>query len=172
MLSKSSFLAALAALYLTLVTHWVSQCHFWILTQRVSFETWHPSDIWSAWCPDKRQKDKKTKKLKDKKDKKTKRQKGKKTKQQKYEKTKDKRQRSKREFNIVTSGQFRTLAMFYWFLDPLITKNYSPGPFWCKYWGHNFKSCIVWSNKPKSENIQNLCYQTRQTRPDQTMYLS
>ena len=33
--------------------------------------------------------------------------KGEKTKRQK-----DKRQRPKREFNIVTSGQFRTLAMF------------------------------------------------------------
>ena len=47
--------------------------------------------------------------------KKTKRQKKtqqrqKKTKGQKEEKTK--RQRSKREFDIVTSGQFRTLAMF------------------------------------------------------------
>ena len=47
----------------------------------------------------KRQKDKKTKRQK--------RQKGKKTKIQK-----DKRQTPKREFNILTSGQFRTLAMF------------------------------------------------------------
>ena len=31
----------------------------------------------------------------------------------KAERQKDKRQRPKREFNIVTSGQFRTLAMFY-----------------------------------------------------------
>ena len=36
--------------------HWVSECHFWILTQRVTFNTWDPSDIWSAWCPDKRTK--------------------------------------------------------------------------------------------------------------------
>ena len=59
----------------------------------------------------KRQKDKKTKKTKrqkDKETKKTKRQKGKKTKKQK-----DKRQTPKREFNILTSGQFRTLAMFF-----------------------------------------------------------
>ena len=45
----------------------------------------------------------------------TKRQKGEKTKREKGEKekkTKDKRQRPKREFYIVTSGQFRTLAMF------------------------------------------------------------
>ena len=43
------------------------------------------------------------------KDHKTKRQKDKKTKiQKKYKKI----QRPKREFNIVTSGQFRTLAMF------------------------------------------------------------
>ena len=45
-----------------------------------------------------------------KKDKKTKRQVDKKTKGQKDKKSK--RQRPKREFNIVTSGQFRTLAMF------------------------------------------------------------
>ena len=30
----------------------------------------------------------------------------------KKERKKDKRQRPKREFNIATSGQFRTLAMF------------------------------------------------------------
>ena len=40
--------------------------------------------------------------------KKTKRRKGKKKKDKKTE-----RQRPKREFNIVTSGQFRTLAMFF-----------------------------------------------------------
>ena len=50
----------------------------------------------------KRQKDKDYKKTKDKKDKKTKRQNDKNT----------KRQRLKRKFNIVTSGQFCTLAMF------------------------------------------------------------
>ena len=33
------FLAALAALYLTLVTHWVGGCHFRISTQRVTFKT-------------------------------------------------------------------------------------------------------------------------------------
>ena len=59
------------------------------------------------------EKDKKTKRQKDKrtrrqKDKKTRRQEDKKTKRQK-----DKRQRPKKEFNIATSGQFRTLAMFY-----------------------------------------------------------
>ena len=70
------FLAALAALYLPLVTH----RPFSIWTQRVAFGTWNTSDIWSEWCPDnKRQKDKKTKRQKDKKmnrwvDKKTKRQ--------------------------------------------------------------------------------------------------
>ena len=48
----------------------LSHCHFRILTQRVTFETWDPSDIQSEWCLDKkgkkikRQKDKK--KLKDK----------------------------------------------------------------------------------------------------------
>ena len=33
------FLAALAALYLTLVSQWVGDCHFRIQTQRVTFET-------------------------------------------------------------------------------------------------------------------------------------
>ena len=42
------------------------------------------------------------------KDKKAKKQTDKKTNRQK-----DKRQRPKRQFNIVTSGQFRTLAMFF-----------------------------------------------------------
>ena len=73
----------------------------------------------------KRQKDKKTKRLKVKmtkrlKDQETKRQKDKKTKKKKDKKikrlidkkTKRQRQRPKRVFNIATSGQFRTLAMF------------------------------------------------------------
>ena len=66
------FLAALAALYLTLVSQWlgdwVTGCHFRISTQRVTFETWDPSDIWSECYPDKNTEDKETKK--DKKDKK------------------------------------------------------------------------------------------------------
>ena len=33
------FVAALAVLYLTLVSDWVGHCHFRILTQRVTFET-------------------------------------------------------------------------------------------------------------------------------------
>ena len=74
------------------VGHRLTDCHFRIWTQRVTYETWDPSDNWSEWWLDKRQKDKKTKK--DKKDKMT------------------KRQRQKREFNNVTSGQFRTHAMF------------------------------------------------------------
>ena len=64
------FLAAQAALYLTLVSDWVSNRHFRILTQIVTFETWDPSDIGLEWCQDKetkRQKDKKTKRQKDKK---------------------------------------------------------------------------------------------------------
>ena len=56
----------------------------------------------------KRQKDKKTKREKDKK---TKREKDKKTKRQKDKKTK--RQIPKGELNFATSGQFRTLAMFF-----------------------------------------------------------
>ena len=39
------FLAALASLYLTLVTGSVTDRHFRILTQRVTFETSDPSDI-------------------------------------------------------------------------------------------------------------------------------
>ena len=58
----------------------------------------------------------KNKQTKNKQDKKTKRHKDKKAKSQKDIKTerqKDKRQRQeKKYFNIVTSGQFRTLAMF------------------------------------------------------------
>ena len=65
----------------------------------------------------KRQEDNKTKRQQNKKtklqkDKMTKRQKGEKTERKKDRKTKDKKQRPKREFYIVTSGQFRTLAMF------------------------------------------------------------
>jgi len=122
------FLAALAALYLTLVSELVTGCHFRILTQGVTFETGDPSDIWSEWCPDKktkRQMDTKTKRQKrqKKRQKKTKRQRDKKTKKTKIQKKrqrdentkrqKDSWQRPKRQFNIVTSGQFRTLAMFY-----------------------------------------------------------
>ena len=60
----------------------------------------------------KRQKDKKTKRRKDKQ---TKRQKDKKKLKDKKDKQdkRDKRQRPKRDFNIVTSGQFCTPAMFY-----------------------------------------------------------
>ena len=47
------FLAALAALYLTLVSGSVTGCHFRILTQRVTFETWDPSDIWLEWWVEK-----------------------------------------------------------------------------------------------------------------------
>ena len=43
------YLAALAALYLTLVSECVGgDCHFRILTQGVTFETSDPSDIWSV----------------------------------------------------------------------------------------------------------------------------
>ena len=55
------------------VTDWVTQCHFWILIQRVTFDTWDPSYISSDWCPDKNKKikkdnwqfDRKTKRQKD-----------------------------------------------------------------------------------------------------------
>ena len=78
LLYENECLAALAALYLslTLVSHSLTECHFRVSTQKVTFETWDLSDIWSEWCPDKktkRQKDKKTKKKqkKEPKDKKT-----------------------------------------------------------------------------------------------------
>ena len=74
------------------------------------------------------QKDKKDNKTKIQKDRKTETQKDRKTKRQKdneikrqkdkKEEKKEKKQRPKREFNIVTSGQFRTLAMF-WLRIPL-----------------------------------------------------
>ena len=48
---------------------------------------------------------------KDEKDKKTKKTR-KKKRQERQKRQKDNRPRPKREFNIVTSGQFRTLAMF------------------------------------------------------------
>ena len=54
--SLSLLLAALAALYLTLVSEWVSNRHFRILTQRVTFETCVSSDIWSECCQDKKTK--------------------------------------------------------------------------------------------------------------------
>ena len=34
--------------------HSLSGCHFWILTQRVTFDTWDPSDTWSEYCVEKR----------------------------------------------------------------------------------------------------------------------
>ena len=40
----------------------------------------------------------------------------------KRQKDKRQRQRPKREFDIVTSGQIRTLAMFYIWVPPLPTK--------------------------------------------------
>ena len=76
----------------------VTECHFRILTQRVTFETWDPSHIWSAWCLDKKTKrQKKTLRQKNKKtnSKKTKRQKDKKKKRQK-----DKRKDQKRSLML------------------------------------------------------------------------
>ena len=69
----------------------------------------------------KRQKDEKMKRQKDKKrkiqkDKKTKRRIDKKTKRHKHKNTKKNKKtkdRPKREFSLATSGQFRTLAMFF-----------------------------------------------------------
>ena len=91
------FLAAMAALYLTLVSHWVPLKNFG--HKRWLFQTWDPlRDLISmmSW-----QNDKMTKRKTDKKNKR------KRTKRQK-----DKRQRPKREFTFFTPGQFCTLAMF------------------------------------------------------------
>ena len=79
------------------VSEWVTECHFRISTQRVTFETWDPSDIWSEWCLDKKTERQKNKK---KKDKKTKRHKGKKTNRQIDKNTKrqiDKKEEEKKE---------------------------------------------------------------------------
>ena len=93
------FLAALVALYLTLVSEWVSE---WVSatlelsTQRVTFETWDPSDIWSERCPDK-----KTKRQNEK------RQNYKTTKlQKKWKKTKDKKK------ILWSQGSFALLQCF------------------------------------------------------------
>ena len=51
---KVPFLAALAALYLPFVPESVSDRHFRILTQSVTFETWDPSEIWSGWWGEKK----------------------------------------------------------------------------------------------------------------------
>ena len=66
------------------VSESLTHCHFRVLTQRVTFETWDPSDIWSEWCLDKNTKRQKYKN--------TKRQNDKMTKRQKDTKTKDKEQ--------------------------------------------------------------------------------
>ena len=95
------FLSALAALYLTLVSQWVTHCHFRISTQIVTFETWDPSDIWSE-CVTERQKDRKTERLKDRK---TERQKYRKTKRQKDNKDEDKKRKDKK---IKTKTKKRT----------------------------------------------------------------
>ena len=73
------------------LTHSVTDCHFRILTQRVTFDTWHPSDMsGQKYSKTKRQKDKMTKRQHDKKTKKDKKKqwKDKKTKRQKVKKTK------------------------------------------------------------------------------------
>ena len=95
------FLAALAALYLTLVNQWVDHCQFWVLTRRVTFETWDPSEIWWEWCLTKRWKVKKDKKTKRQNIKNTKWQRDKEIKRKKDTKKKwqkDERQRTKRDF--------------------------------------------------------------------------
>ena len=126
------FLAAVAALYLTLVSHWVSEslsgCHFRISTQILTFETWDPSDIWSERCLDKKTKDKKTKKHKDKK-----------TKRQKDRKTKP-----KKSVNIATSGQFCTLGMFFFanFNDPSTLQKSRHIKTW-KYWQNLLQHFLI-----------------------------
>ena len=67
----------------------LTDCHFRIWTQRVTFETLDPSDIWSEWCQYKKTKRQKDKKTKGQKDQRTKRQKDKKRKRQKGKNTKE-----------------------------------------------------------------------------------
>ena len=64
LLFPCQFLVALAALYLTLVSESVSECYFWILTQRATFNTWDPQTF-DQDKKAKRQKDKKTHRQKD-----------------------------------------------------------------------------------------------------------
>ena len=70
------------------VTHSLTDCHFRIWTQRVTFETQDFSDIWPVWCLDKKTKRQKDKKTKRQKDEKMNRQKDKKKIKQKDEHTK------------------------------------------------------------------------------------
>ena len=72
-----------------------------------TLQTFDQIDVREKGRKTKTQKEKKTKRQNDKMTKKAKRQKDKKTKRQK-----DKGQRPKREFDIATSGQFHTHAMF------------------------------------------------------------
>ena len=94
------FLAGLAALYLPLI---VTHCHLRIQTQRVTFDHWERTKIQKVEKA-KRQKDKLRKRQKDRK---TERQKDRKTERQKY------KDQTAREFNILMSGQFHTLAMLF-----------------------------------------------------------
>ena len=99
-LNLCQFLAALAALYLTLVTEWVSNRHFriwhkeWLLRLQV-LRTYDQSDFWQKYKKKKRQKDKETTRKKDEKDKKMK-----KTKRQKNNKQKQKNKKRQKKKNI------------------------------------------------------------------------
>ena len=78
------------------LAEWVTNSRFAIWTQRETFETSDPSDIWSGWCLDK----------------KAERQKEKEKRKRKKTNKKDTK-RPKRDVNIVTSGQFPSLPMLF-----------------------------------------------------------
>ena len=93
-------LTALAALYLTLVSDLVGHCHFRILTQRVTFETWDPSDIWPEWCQKRQKEKKKKRRQKNKTKKQNKKRKDKKAKIQKTKRQKTKTKKRVYYFDV------------------------------------------------------------------------
>ena len=100
------------------VNQWVSECHFRISTQRVTFETWDPSDIWLEWRLDEETKRKKYKN--------TERQKHKKTKGQKDKKTK-RSKRPKKSLILWCQGSFALLRCFFSSSHPFWSRSHLSG---------------------------------------------
>ena len=99
----TSFLAALAALCLTLVTDWVGH---WL-------PFWTKSDFWDFRPFRERQRRHDNEQQRQPQQRQPQQRQRQKRQQQRRQSDKNRRrQRPKREFNIVASGQFRTLAMF------------------------------------------------------------
>ena len=123
----------LSALYLALVSQWLTHCLFWNLTQRVTFETWDPSVILSEWCLDRnteRQKDRNTERQKNKKAKrwkKTQRHKDKKTtktkKKDKQTKSQKKEEEKKTKVSHFCDAESNTIFVWHNILTPF----YRPG---------------------------------------------